>query len=80
VNVSLTPQLEQYIRDKVRSGLYQTGSEVVREALRLLQAHEEAKLANLRAMIDEGERQIAEGRFTTHEPSDIDTMFDAAGW
>ena len=35
MNVSLTPELEQYIRRKVESGLYGNASEVVREALRL---------------------------------------------
>ena len=37
MNVSLTPELEQYIRTKVDSGRYLTASEVVREALRLLE-------------------------------------------
>lgn len=36
MNVSLTPKLEQFIREKVSSGLYNNASEVVREALRLL--------------------------------------------
>ena len=36
MNVSLTPELEDLVNEKVRSGLYQTASEVVREALRLL--------------------------------------------
>lgn len=36
MNVSLTPELERYIRGKVDSGLYGNASEVVREALRLL--------------------------------------------
>lgn len=40
MNVSLTPELEQYIRRKVDSGLYGNASEVVREALRLLVARE----------------------------------------
>lgn len=40
MNVSLTPELEQYIRRKVDSGLYGNASEVVREALRLLVGHE----------------------------------------
>jgi hypothetical protein len=35
VNISLTPQLEE-IRQKVDSGLYNSASEVVREALRLM--------------------------------------------
>lgn len=37
MNVSLTPRLEELIREKVESGLYNNASEVVREALRLLQ-------------------------------------------
>ena len=36
MNVSLTPQLENFVRQKVESGLYGSASEVVREALRLL--------------------------------------------
>ena len=36
MNVSLTPELEKLVQDKVTSGLYQTASEVIREALRLL--------------------------------------------
>lgn len=40
MNVSLTPELEQYIRRKVDSGLYSNASEVVREALRLLLGRE----------------------------------------
>lgn len=34
MNVSLTPELEKYVRDKVATGLYNNASEVVREALR----------------------------------------------
>jgi len=36
MNVSLTPELEKFVREKVASGLYNNASEVVREALRLL--------------------------------------------
>lgn len=35
VNVSLTPKLEQAVREKVESGLYSNASEVIREALRI---------------------------------------------
>jgi len=41
MNVSLTPELEKLVNDKVRSGLYQTASEVVREALRLLKQRDD---------------------------------------
>ena len=37
LNVSLTPELEQFIAARVASGRYQTASEVVRAALRLLE-------------------------------------------
>ncbi|MSV28135.1 MAG: type II toxin-antitoxin system ParD family antitoxin [Bryobacterales bacterium] len=36
MNISLTPELEQLIKDKVQTGLYQTVSEVLREGLHLL--------------------------------------------
>ncbi len=36
MNVSLTPALEQFVNDKVATGLYNSVSEVIREALRLL--------------------------------------------
>ena len=37
VHVSLTPQLEEFVKRKVESGLYHSSSEVIREALRLLE-------------------------------------------
>ena len=57
INVNLTPYLKQWVEGKVSSGRYNNVSEVVREALRLMEDHErerEAKLLNLRAAIDEG--------------------------
>ena len=50
MNVSLTPELEALVNEKVRSGLYHTASEVVREALRLLkQRDDEARRADQQA-------------------------------
>ena len=40
MNISLTPALEQFVNDKVATGLYNSVSEVIREALRLLIAQE----------------------------------------
>lgn len=47
MNVSLTPRLEKFIREKVSSGLYNNASEVVREALRLLVERETASTDRL---------------------------------
>ena len=41
MNVSLTPELERYVNQKIESGLYQTASEVVRAGLRLLKERED---------------------------------------
>ena len=40
MNISLTPALEQFVNEKVATGLYNSVSEVIREALRLLIAQE----------------------------------------
>ena len=53
MNVSLTRELEDLVNEKVRSGLYQTSSEVVREALRLLKLRDdEARRADQQAGLE----------------------------
>jgi antitoxin ParD1/3/4 len=57
MNVSLTPPLEELVRRKVASGMYNSASEVVREALRLLDEQDQfrsVRLEQLRADIREG--------------------------
>ena len=64
MNVSLTPELEQFVQSRVASGLYQTASEVVREGLRLLEERERARetaLEELRAKIRRGIEQADRG-------------------
>jgi antitoxin ParD1/3/4 len=63
MNVSLTPELERYITQKIESGLYQTASEVVRAGLRLLKEKEELHQQTLEELrreiqigIDEADR------------------------
>ena len=56
MNVSLTPRLEKFVSTKVRSGRYNSASEVVREALRLLELQDRiraTRLAEFQAAIDE---------------------------
>ncbi len=43
MNVSLTPELEQFIEKEVETGMYQSASEVIRAGLRLLKAEKEPK-------------------------------------
>jgi antitoxin ParD1/3/4 len=49
MNVSLTPELEQFVAAKVGTGRYNSASEVMREALRLLEEHDRARGAQLAA-------------------------------
>ena len=57
MNVNLTPQLEELVRSKVASGMYTSASEVVREALRLMDEQDRlraVKLEQLRKGIRQG--------------------------
>jgi len=57
MNVSLTPELEKFVSNKVQSGLYNSASEVIRQALRLLveqDAEQRVKLEALRSSIQDG--------------------------
>lgn len=64
MNVSLTPELERIVDEKVASGLYTSASEVIREALRLLKERDEVKtiaLAELRRDIAAGLDELNRG-------------------
>jgi antitoxin ParD1/3/4 len=83
MNVNLTPELEALVQRKVQSGLYNNQSEVVREALRLLEAQDRIRdahtvrlqeaLADGLAQADRGElldgpQVVAEVRKTLKQP------------
>jgi antitoxin ParD1/3/4 len=64
MNISLTPELESFVDSRVASGRYQSASEVVRAALRLLETEErerKAALAEVRQKIQLGLDQIQRG-------------------
>jgi antitoxin ParD1/3/4 len=66
MNVSLTPELEKLVNEKVKSGLYNSASEVIREGLRLLQEQDELKRIRrdeLRREIMLGVEQIRRGEY-----------------
>lgn len=74
MNVSLTPQLESYVKQKVAAGMYNSVSEVMREALRLLEerdALKDIKLAALRRDLQDGIDELDRGEGT---PLDMDEI------
>ena len=69
MNVSLTPDLEEFVAQKVKSGLYNSASEVVREGLRLVHEQDQLhslKLENLRKEIQIGIDQLERGESHTY--------------
>ena len=66
MNISLTPKLEELIKQKVESGLYNSSSEVVREALRLLEERDkirEMRLEELNRELQIGLDQLERGEY-----------------
>ena len=59
MNVSLTPELEAYVARKVKSGRYTSASEVVREALRLLEEHETSRTERTASFRQELQKRLA---------------------
>ena len=69
MHVSLTDRLDEYVREKVSSGLYNNASEVIREALRLkmtVEETDEIKLQRLRDAIEPAWQQAERGEFADY--------------
>ncbi len=82
MHISLTPELESRVKSKVESGRYNNASEVIREALRFMDTHEEwiheIKLAHLREQLEIGVDQLDRGQgITIKSKKDLDRLFDA---
>jgi len=68
MNISLTPQLEELVKRKVDSGLYVSASEVMREALRLLEERDRLNAMRLEELRTEIKKGLDSGEAT---PLDI---------
>ncbi len=68
MNVSLTVELEQFVSAKVESGRYTSASEVVREALRLLEEQDRARaiqFAGFNSEINRRLNSLDRGKYVT---------------
>ncbi|MDR3537786.1 MAG: type II toxin-antitoxin system ParD family antitoxin [Acetobacteraceae bacterium] len=70
MNVSLTPELEKLVHRKVETGLYGSASEVIREALRLMDERDqmrELQRNGIREKIAAGMASLRSGKGTDGE-------------
>ena len=79
MNVSLTPELEKLVSEKVESGMYHSASEVIREGLRLLKEHDELRqrrLEELRKEVAIGIEQAERGETATLDVEEMKRRLD----
>ena len=65
MTVTLTPEIETLIAEKIGNGLYRSTDDVVREAFRLFKENEE-----LRREIAIGAEQLKQGQYKDYESVD----------
>lgn len=71
MNISLTPRLEQMIREKIASGSYNSASEVVREALRLMELEDQIRALKLERLREEIHKGLDSGPAVEFKPGEI---------
>jgi antitoxin ParD1/3/4 len=71
MNISLTPHLEELIRDKIASGSYNSASEVVREALRLLEQEDQLRALKMQRLRQDLREGLESGASTEFDPQEI---------
>ena len=81
MHVSLTSELESRVKAKVESGLYNNASEVIREALRFMETHEdwihEVKMDRLREQLKVGADQLDRGEgIAIQSKAALNSLFD----
>ena len=79
MHISLTENLEAMVKAKVDSGLYTDASEVIREALRLMHARDQAeqeRYTEFKRLAELGYEQARRGEFSTRTPDEIEQAIE----
>ncbi len=66
MNVSMTPELEEFVAHKVESGRYTSASEVVCEALRLIEEQDSIRSAQIAEF-----NRLLEGRLAASDRGEL---------
>ena len=72
--------MEEFVRQKVEAGDYETASEVVRDALRLLKQRDEVWKADVRSKIKEAMDSVRAGRSVSSEEAKAEMMAFKQQW
>ena len=79
MNIHLTPELEEFVKQKVASGLYHSASEVICDALTLMEEIDrirEVRLEALRKEIQKGLDQVERGEDTVYDEHTLKDLFE----
>jgi antitoxin ParD1/3/4 len=77
MHVNLSPEMESYIKGKVGSGFYGNATEVIRDAIRRMQADEE-RAAAFRRAVALGEVQLDRGEGREYTAKRLDELAETA--
>lgn len=70
MHVNLSPEMETFIKGKVASGFYGNATEVIRDAIRRMQA-EESRVQAWRAAIKAGDDELDRGEGIAYTPDTL---------
>ena len=77
MHVNLSPEMEGFVKGKVETGFYGNATEVIRDALRRMQA-EDNRIAAWQAAVKIGDDQLAHGEGIAYTPATLEGITDSA--
>ena len=77
MHINLSPEMEGFVKSKVACGSYGNATEVIRDAIRRMQA-EESRLAAWHAAIRKGDDQLNRGKGINYTPEALDNITQSA--
>ena len=77
MHVNLSPEMEGFIKGKVASGFYGNATEVIRDAIRRMQA-EEGRVAAWQAALKQGDDQLDRGEGIAYTPNTLNDITASA--
>lgn len=77
MHINLSPEMEGFIKSKVARGFYGNATEVIRDAVRRMQA-EETRITAWNAAIKQGDEQLDRGEGIAYTPDALNDITEKA--